>query len=166
MSNGLGGWWFKLHNGNRYFHVTTELSERYLQQIALTNQHKTAVKSLGSFLTTLNSITTNNVNVAKYLQMWWSMEQNKPLSLTYSKYQDHVLFFESEEDVKKFCEDFTGQHEVIVPTILMFQQDAERYGGVLFCEIVFKKKDDGTYKRFPIDVVYCQGKWRLVLPEL
>ena len=162
---GLGGWDYKLHNGNRYFHVKASLSDKYLQQIALTNQYKAAAKSLGSFLTTLNSITTNNVNVAKYLQMWWSMEQNKPVSLTYSRYQDHVLFFETAEDVKHFCGQI-GEYEVIVPSILLFQQDAEKYGGVLWSKTVFRKKDDGVYEWNFIDIAYCQGKWRLVLPEL
>jgi hypothetical protein len=164
--NEIGGWDYKLQNGNRYFHIKAALSEEYLKQIALTNQHKAAVKSLGNFLATLNSITTNNVNPQKYLQMWWSMEQKKPISLTYSRDQDDVLFFESGEDVKKFCGDFTAPYEVLVPSILLFQQSAEKYGGVLWLSPVFRKKDDDTYKCNFIDIAYCNGQWRLVLPEL
>jgi len=161
----ISGWWYTLHNGNRYFHVKKELSEKYLQQIALTNQHKVAVGSLSNFLATVNSVTPNNVNPAKYLPLWWSMGQQKPLSMTYSRYEDEQLFFPSTEEFLLFCGKIS-EYEVIVPSILMFRQDVERYGGVFWCETVFRKRDDGEYTWTFIDIAYCDGKWRLVLPEL
>ena len=165
MPRDLSGWDYKLHNGNRYFFVKESLSTNYLAKIALTNQHQAAIGSLSNFLATANSTTTNNLNVAEYVQMWWSMEQKKPLSLTFSMYKDEVLFFPSEEEVRKFCDYFNGRYEVIVPTILAFKQDAQKYEGVLYCEPVYRKRSDGSYERLPIPLAYCQGKWRLVLPE-
>jgi hypothetical protein len=163
--NDLGGWDYKTHNGNRYFHVKTELSERYLQQITLTNQHNTVVKSLGNFLTSLNSLTTNNLNTTEYIQLWWSMGQKKTLSRTFSMEQDDELFFESDETIKGFCWNFTGQYEVFVPTILLFKQNAEMYDGALYCNPVYRKRSDGTYETSAVDIAYCGGKWHLVLPE-
>ena len=160
-----GGWDYKLHNGNRYFYVKESLSTNYLAKIALTNQHQAAIGSLSNFLATVNSITTNNLNAAEYVQMWWSMRQKKPLSLTFSMYKDEVLFFESDETVRKFCWDFTGQYEIIVPSILAFNQDAKKYEGSIWCKPVYRKRDDGTYKHGFVDIAYCNGAWRLVLPE-
>jgi hypothetical protein len=164
VPTGLGGWWYQMHNGIRYFHVRKELSKKYLPQIALTNQHKVAVGSLSNFLATVNSTTPDNVNPTEYLPMWWSMRQKKPLSMTFSRYEDEELFAKSEEDVKTFCGELS-EYEVIVPSILMFRQDAEMYGGVLWCETVLRKRDSGEYKWTIINLAYCAGKWRLVLPE-
>ena len=155
VPNDLGGWSYTPHNGNRYFHVGEELSAKYLKQIALTNQFKAAVGSLSNFLATVNSTTVANVKPADYARLWWSTEKERPLSLA---------DFESGEEVKGFCGEFS-EHEVIVPSILMFRQDAEMYGGVFYCETVFKKRDDGTYEPGFADIVFRKGKWYLVFPE-
>jgi hypothetical protein len=83
------------------------------------------------------------------------MEQKKPLTLN---------DFESEEEAKGFCGEI-NKYEVIVPSILNFRQDAEMYGGVLYCKTVFRKRDDGTYEHGSVDIAFCKGKWYLVLPE-
>lgn len=165
MPDELGEWDYNVHNGNRYFHVKTELSERYLQQIALTNQYKTAVKNLGSFLATVNSVTTNKLNTTKYIQLWWSMGQKKTLSRTFSMDQDDELFFESDDTIKVFCWEATGQYEIFVPSILLFKQEAGMYNGVFYCKPIYRKRSDGTYEVSVVDIAYCKGKWHLVLPE-
>jgi hypothetical protein len=153
----LGGWSYKLHNGNRYLYVKEDLSAKYLTQIALTNQHKAAVGSLSNFLATVNSTTANNLNPADYVRLWWSMEKGRSLTLA---------DFKSEEEVRMFHGEFNGYlGEVIVPSILNFKKDAEMYGGVFYCKAVSRKRDDGTYEHGFPDIAYFKGKWYLVLPE-
>ncbi|MCL2104398.1 MAG: hypothetical protein FWH21_04995 [Kiritimatiellaeota bacterium] len=152
-----GGWSYTLHNGTNYFHVTAALSANYVQQIALTNQFKAAVGSLSNFLATVNSTTADNMNPADYAQLWWSTEKGRPLSLA---------DFESGEEVKGFCRGFSEYYgDIIVSSILMFRQDADKYGGVFYCKTMVKEKEDGVYGLGFSDIIYRKGKWHLVLPE-
>ena len=157
----LGGWKYKLHSGNKYFHIEKKLSDNYLEKIALTNQHKAAVGSLTNFLHAFNSTTTNNVNLSAYLSMWWSLTQEKPLSLTFSSGGD--LFFESEEDALGFCDEFSKE-EIIVTSILNFRYESSSPAKGFGCETVSRKRTDGVYG--PGErLIYRKGKWRVVLPE-
>ena len=153
-AEGLGGWDYKLHNGNRYFHVEKKLSERFLQAIALTNQHQAAVESLTNFLHAFNSTTTNNVVPAEYLQLWWTMKTERAGSLS---------DFKSDASFQKFFGAFSG-YELIVPSILNFWYRNETFGNGLWCETQFRAKDNGRYKK-GYDIAFRNGSWRLVLPE-
>lgn len=158
----LCGWNYVLHNGDRYFYVAARLSSLYLQKIALTNQYQTEVGSLSNFLHLVNGATTNNVIPSEYLQLWWSMKTEQPLSLTFSRVGGHP-FFRSEAEVREFCGQFSD-NEVFVPSILNFRYREDVTGSGLFCGTFFKKKSCGTYE-LGFDLIYRSGSWRLVLPE-
>jgi hypothetical protein len=140
----LGGWKYKLHNGNRYFHIERELSARFLQAVALTNQHRAAVGSLTNFLHAFNSTTTNNIVPSDYLQLWWSVDQEVPLSPAFSL-RGGEPDFKSDADIVQFCGQFC-KYEIIAPSILNFRHtDGEPITG-LWCEAVFRRRDTGEYE--------------------
>ena len=162
-ATGLGGWQYKLHNGNRYLHVKKELSAKFLQAIALTNQHEAAIGSLTNFLHAFNSTTTNNVVPSAYLPMWWSLEQDIPLSPSFKRQWEDTPGLMSEATIVQFCGQFC-EYEIIFPSILNFRYGDSQAAGGFGCEVVFRRRSDGYYERRWM-LTYRAGKWRMVLPE-
>jgi hypothetical protein len=158
----IGGWEYKLNKGNRYFYVDKELSDKYLTQIALTNQHKVAVGSLTNFLHTFNSTITNNVIPPESLQMWWSTKQEIPVSTTFKKKGSSYIYIEPDE-VVKFWNQWSDLH-IFVPSILNLEyKDTPQEGG-LWCTTFWKTKSEGRYE-LGLDLVYRDGSWRMVFIE-
>ena len=163
-AEGLGWWDYKLHDGIRYFHVDKELSERFLQAIALTNQHRVAVGRLSQFLQAFNSTTTSNVVPKEYLPLWWSLEQDKPLSPTFKGRWEDTPGLASKETVVQFCAQFCDE-EIIVSSILNFRYgDGDSPIKGLWCETKCRKRSSSEYER-GLAIIYRAGKWRVILPE-
>ena len=153
-AEGLRSWRYKLHNGNRYFHVDKKLSARYLEKIALTNQHQVAAGSLSNFLTTVNNVTTNNAVMAEYITYWWLSGRNRmPTVDDFSNPGDFMEF------IMPYCEE-----ELLAPSILNFRYGERELNGELCYKVVFRNRLDGSYKHSVYDLVFKNGQWRIVLP--
>ena len=151
---GLGGWHYKLHNGNKYFHVEKGLSNKYLEKISLTNQHQAAAGSLSNFLATVNSVTTNNAVMSEYLTYWWVSRQNRMLTMDDFPMPGDFLDF-----IMPYCEE-----ELLAPSILNFKHGEGELNGELCYEMVSRNRYDGYYKRSAYGLVFKNGQWRIVLP--
>ena len=150
----LSEWKYKLHNGNKYFHVNRKLSTRFLEAIALTNQHQIAAGSLSNFLSTVNNVTTNNAMMADYITYWWSIGRKRMLTMDdFPKPGDFLKF------ITPYC-----NLELLAPSILNFKYGERELDGELCYEIVFRNRHDGEYKRSAYDLIFKSGQWRIVLP--
>ena len=156
LPNDLGGWDYKLHNGNRYFTISTNLSTKYQQKIALTNQFKTAAGSLSNFLATVNSVIPSNVVKKTYFTYWWDLRKNRTII---------AKDFPEPENFMEFLEPYC-EEEMLFVSLLSFVAGEDELKGKLCCEVVFKNRNEGHYQFVSSYIyAYIKGKWRVVLPD-
>lgn len=157
-------WWdYKMHDGSKYFHIKRELSDKYLQKIALTNRHEAAIGTLPLFLHAFNSTTTNNMVPADYLPLWWSLKRESPPSPPFLMWRKDADT-KPESDVVSFFSQFCDR-EIIVTSILNFFDANTPTGDGLWCKTMFRRRENGYYEPGLL-LVYREGKWRVTLPEL
>ena len=158
----LSEWNYNLHNGSRYFHVAKNLSARFLQAIALTNQHPVAAGSLSNFLHTANHLSVTNTTPAAFAQMWWRFKEGRAGALADDTPQSFT------EGIQSMSED-SHYHS----SVLLFWARESTYwrapsdGQSIFgCTIKSIPKTGGDgFDQMDMDTVYKDGQWRFVAWE-
>lgn len=144
------------HSGTNYIVITYEDSTNYLAQIALTNQHQTAISGLSNFVYTVNHATTNSLSRAALAAMYWRMSEDRVLT---SNDMSEVTYLK----VLSPCGGIFQRYTYYVPSILDIA--ISDYGNKtwLVGMLRMRTKEDGQPAEQPC--IYRDGQWRLVAYE-
>jgi hypothetical protein len=153
---GLNSWNYVSLGGINYFCVTKEISDRYIQSIALTNQFHNQVASLSNFLHAAKTMTTNSITPAGFARLFWIHEAERAAQAadmgTPENINTNIHLWSSG----------TYYH----PSILQFRDGADGDYAAFRCTVnislqttAWKNNRDPN----PEELVYKNGRWRFVL---
>jgi hypothetical protein len=148
--------YYTAHSGINYFVVTCEDSTNYLAQIALTNQHHSAISGLSNFVYTVNHATTNTLSRAMLAAMYWKMSEDRVLTLDDMNANAYLRVLRPDGGV---FQRYTYYAPSILDIAFSEKDDKTWLVGILR----LRTKEDGQPVEQPC--LYRDGQWRLVVYE-
>ena len=144
------------HSGTNYVVVTYEDSTNYLSQIALTNQHYTAISGLSNFVYTINHATTNSLSRAMLASMYWKMSEDRVLTTNDMSEVSYLRVLRPDGGVFQ-------RYTYYAPSVLDVAFSVDGNKTWLVGILRMRAKEDGQPAEQPC--LYRDGQWRLVTYE-
>ncbi len=146
--------YYNTYNGTIFFVVDAVACTKYLTKIALTNQCPLATDSLATFITTLNQVTTNTVSPSAFASLYWSLQNDRTVTLT-GDFEDDITGC-----LKRINDMSTEEHLLL--SILDISNEFLFGKTWLMAEIKIRKKSDPKQVLGDLPVVYREGQWHLI----
>jgi hypothetical protein len=149
--SGLSGWDYKIYGGINYFFIGAEVSANYIAKIALTNQYHTEIANLSNFLHTVNNLTTNNITLTAFQQMWWSLATD-------------TVYFPEEPNPDHWATLLreTSEMRFPYPSILAFEERTDIQGNPLLILSIKTVKKDSLQNYVEAVFFFRAGQWRFM----